>query len=122
MRSTYERLTGNAWTAADSRAYADNRIADIPADRVVSALEAVSQRTPARVNSFNYFVKSIVAADPPRNRAWHRKQLDRIIRAARDKSVGLAGGTIADLAEDVKCACTREGVVFDNDLFNQLVG
>jgi hypothetical protein len=122
VRSAYERLTGNSWTAADSRVYDENQIADVPADRVVSALEAVSQRTPARVNSFNYFVRAIVASSQPRNRAWHKKQLDRIVRITRDKSVGLADGSLADFVEDVKCACARDGVIFDNDLFNELVG
>jgi hypothetical protein len=28
---------------------------------------------------------------------------------------------MADFVEDVKCCCAREGVVFENDLFNELV-
>jgi len=27
-----------------------------------------------------------------------------------------------DFREDVKCACAREGVAFNNDIFNELVG
>ena len=81
----------------------------------------MSQRTPARVNSFNYFVKSIAEAAQPKNRAWHRKQLERIVRAVQENSVGGAGGTIADLADEVKHACAREAVIFDNNFFNELV-
>lgn len=28
---------------------------------------------------------------------------------------------MADLVSDVKSACAREGVMFDNDLFNELI-
>jgi len=39
----------------------------------------------------------------------------------RGNMVGRAVYSLADFVEDVKCACAREGVVFDNDLFNELI-
>ncbi len=47
--------------------------------------------------------------------------LEKIVHRIRDNSVG-ADLSQADFVEDVKCACAREGVQFDNDLFNELVG
>jgi hypothetical protein len=35
--------------------------------------------------------------------------------------MGLASYGIADLAFDVKSACVREGVMCDNDLFNEVI-
>ena len=49
------------------------------------------------------------------------KQLEKIVRRIRDSAVGRRNYSGIDLIEDVKCACAREGVIFDNDLFNELV-
>ena len=55
--------------------------------------------------------------------AYHyfRKGLEKIDRRIRDSSVGRSGYSRIDFVEDVKCACAREGVPFDNDIFNELV-
>jgi len=80
------------------------------------------RRTPAKINSFNYFVKEIVALPDSRNRAWKKKQLEKIVRRIRDSTVGHADYSAIDFLEDVKCACARDGVRFDDDIFNELVG
>ena len=67
-------------------------------------------------------MKEVVTLRDPRNRAWQKKQLEKIVRRIRDSSVGRAGYSPIDFTEDVKCACAREGVAFDHDLFNELVG
>jgi len=36
--------------------------------------------------------------------------------------VGHADYCALDFLEDVKCACAREGIHFDDDIFNGLVG
>jgi cellulose biosynthesis protein BcsQ len=74
-----------------------------------------------QLNSFKYFIKEITAQPDPRNRAWQKKRLERIVHKIRDISVGRSGYLMADFVEDVKCGCAREGVVFENDLFNELV-
>jgi hypothetical protein len=38
------------------------------------------------------------------------------------RTVGRADYSAIDFLEDVKCACAREGVRFDDDIFNELVG
>jgi hypothetical protein len=93
----------------------------LPAARVISVLEEVTRRTPTKINSFKYFVKEIVAQPDPRNRAWQKKRLEKIVHKIRDISVGRSDYSTADFVEDVKCACAREGIVFENDLFNELV-
>ena len=31
-------------------------------------------------------------------------------------------GSAIDFLEDIKCACAREGIQFDDDIFNELIG
>jgi len=121
VRAAYERVTGNRWSKLDSEAYNENGITKLPADKIISAMETVTQRTSAKIRSFNYFVKEIVRLPDPRNRAWQKKQLGKIVRRIRDSSVGRAGYSQGEFVEDVKCACAREAVPFDNDIFNELV-
>ncbi len=122
VRSAYERTTGNRWNRSDTDAFLQNRLHQVPVEKIIATLESVAQRTPTKVNSFNYFVREIVASPDTRSRAWRKKQLERIIRRVRDNATGLASYTGPDFLEDVKCACARERVPFDNDLFNELAG
>jgi len=121
VRATYEKVTGNRWSKSDSETYADHRLDQVSIDIIISALEAVSQRTPVKINSFKYFVKEITALPDPRNRARQKKQLGNIVRRIRDNSVGRADYSEIDFREDVKCACAREGIAFSSDIFNELV-
>ncbi len=121
VREAYEKATGNRWSQSDSEAYLQNNIANLPATKIVSVLETVVRRTPTKINSFKYFAKEITAQPDPRNRAWQKKRLERIVHKIRDISVGRGDYSMADFVEDVKCGCAREGVVFQNDLFNELV-
>ena len=122
VREAYEKATGNRWNQSDSEAYEQNGIANIPADKIISVLDVVIRRTPITINSFKYFVKEIVAQPDPHNRAWQKKRIEKIVHKIRDISVGRNRYSMADFVEDVKCSCAREGVAFDNDAFNELVG
>jgi hypothetical protein len=121
VREAYEKATGNRWNQSDSEAYEQNKIVDVPAAKTVSVLDAVVRRTPTKINSFKYFVKEITAQPDPRNRAWQKKRLEKIMHKIRDISVGRSGYSMADFVEDVKCSCAREGIMFESDLFNELV-
>jgi len=121
VRDAYEKATGNTWNVSDFTAYEEHGLEKLPAGKIVSAIHAVARRTPAKINSFRYFVKEIVAVPDPRNRAWQKKQLEKIVRRIRDNSVGREVYSSIDLIEDVKCACAREAVPFDHDIFNELV-
>ena len=77
-------------------------------------------RTPVKINSFNYFVKEILAIPDPRNRAFQKKRLERIVRRVKEGHIGKASYSSIDVVADVKYACAREGLRFDNDLFNEL--
>jgi hypothetical protein len=121
VRAAYEKATGNRWTTSDSEAYTENQIATVPLHRILSVLESVPHRTPAKINSFNYFIKEIAASQDPRNRAWQKKQLEKIVQRVRDNAVGRNDYSMSDFVEDVKRTCARENVVFDNDMLDELV-
>jgi hypothetical protein len=121
VREAYEKATGNRWNQSDSEAYEQNGIANVPPAKIISIVETVVRRTPTKINSFKYFVKEIIAQPDPRNRAWQKKKLEKIVHKIRDISVGREDYSMADFVEDVKFGCAREGIIFDNDAFNELV-
>jgi hypothetical protein len=121
VREAYEKATGNRWNQSDSEVYEQNNVFNLPASNIIPVLEAVTRRTPTKINSFKYFVKEITTQPDPRNRAWQKKRLEKILHKIRDISVGRSGYSMSDFVEDVKCNCAREGIVFENDLFNELV-
>lgn len=121
VRTAYSRITRNNWNSSDHESYVETTIVNIPVEKVVSVMETVARRTPTKINSFRYFVKEIVALPDRHNRAGQKKQLEKIVRRIRDSAMGRRNYSGIDLVEDVKCACAREGVIFDNDLFNELL-
>jgi len=120
VKSAYCQITGNPWLPSDSEAYAENAINRIPTSKAAATMEAVKQRTGARINSFNYFVKEILTSQDPRNGQHQKRALAKIVKRIRDLHVGAHNYSIVDFVDDVKRACACEGVVFDNDLFNSL--
>src|SRR5436305_15295312 len=46
IRAAYERATGNRWRKSDSEAYNENGLQKVPAEKIISNLEAVARRTP----------------------------------------------------------------------------
>jgi hypothetical protein len=119
--STYTQVTKNAWLEADTAAYLKNGIQQVAVDQVKSVLLAIAERAGSRINSFSYFVKEILATKESRTTAARRKALAAIVKTVRENHVGLANYGMSDFVYDVKAACARSGVVFDNDLFNAVV-
>ena len=121
IRNAYSRITGNPWVTSDSQSYEQNGIRTVPALKVLAVMQAVKQRSLTRINSFNYFVKEILDTTTPRNLQQQSQALAEIIERVRELHVGANHYTIADFVLDVKRACAREGVLFDNDLFNSIL-
>jgi hypothetical protein len=119
--TAYTTVTKNPWLQTDTVSYLQYRVDQIPAERVKAVIQAVFQRAEARINSFSYFVKEIAASTEKRTAGGRRKKLAAILHRVRENHIGSAQYSISDLIFDVKAACAREGVVFDNDIFNQLI-
>jgi hypothetical protein len=114
------QITGNSWGTSDCQTYQQNEIRKVPLSKVLSAMQAVKQRSLTRINSFNYFVKEILDTTTQRNLQQQSQALAEIIKQVRDLHMGANQYTIADFVFDVKRACAREGVLFDNALFNSI--
>jgi hypothetical protein len=119
--STYTQITKNPWLEADTAVYLENDIQQVSLDQVKSVLLAVAERAGSRINSFSYFVKEILATKDLRTTGSRRRALAAIVRTVRDSHIGLANYGVSDFVYNVKAACARSGVVFDNDLFNAVV-
>jgi hypothetical protein len=79
--------------------------ANVPVGIIISVLETVARQTPAKFNSFKYFMKEIVTVPDPHKCSWQKKRLKKIVLRIRDNSVGCAHFSYADFVEDVKCTC-----------------
>lgn len=119
--TTYQSITGNKPTKKDQEVY--SQLKDIPVEVIEQGIRIISQRAPQKPGSLAYFVKGIVdlynagEAAPTAS----KPQLRAIIERLRTAHAG-SKYSIADLSEDVKRACAREGLLFDHELFNELIG
>ncbi|MCI0625484.1 MAG: hypothetical protein L0387_28210 [Acidobacteria bacterium] len=119
--TAYTSVTRNPWLQTDTVSYLQHHVDQVPIEKVKTVIQTVFERAECRINSFAYFVKEILATNDLRTLGGRRKALAGIIRRVRENHMGLASYAIADLVVDVKSACAREGVMFDNDLFNELI-
>jgi hypothetical protein len=115
----YEELTGNKWKKADDETYL--KIKNVPLEMIEQGIRLATQRATSRPNSLAYFVKEITSQTNPsqQSRTRQKKAIERIVNQIRELSTG-GNKSFADFAEDVKRACAREGIGFDNDLFNEI--
>ncbi len=119
--TAYTSVTRNPWLQTDTVAYLQHHVGQVAVEKVKMVIQTAFQRAESRVNSFSYFVKEILAVSDPRILGVRRKALATIIRRIRANHTGLSKYGVADLVFDVKNACPREGVIFDNDLFNEVM-
>lgn len=117
----YQSLTGNnSWTKSDKTAY--QKIKHLPLKEVATLIKSTLEKAHQKPASLAYFVK--VYQNPteanPTNREINKRKIEAIMKRLRESHVGSAY-TMADLAFDVKTQCAREGIVFDNNLFNELL-
>ena len=119
--TAYTTITRNPWLQTDTVSYLQNHIHQVPVEKIKTVIQIVHDRAESRVNSFTYFVKEILATNDGRSMGGRRKALAAIVRRVRESHTGAVNYGIADLVFDVKNTCVREGVIFDNDLFNALI-
>lgn len=120
VKAAYTRETGNCWRQADAAAY--EKIKHIQAEKIVQAIVAAKTRAASRPNSFSYFIKEILDQANPsaQSRTSRKHALKRIVDRIRYLHLGAHDYTPIDFIEDVKTASACEGVLFDNDLFNEI--
>ncbi len=121
VKEAYERETDNQWKPSDSSAY--EKIKHVPTEKIIQAIISAKARSASRPNSFSYFIKEILDQANPssQSRISRKHALKKIVDRIRSLHIGGHNYTAIDFIEDVKTACAREGVSFDNDLFNELM-
>ncbi len=118
--AAYELETNNRWRSSDIAAY--EKVKHVPTEKIIQAIIAAKARAASRPNSFSYFIKEILHQANPsaQSRISCKHALKRIIDRIRFLHIGAHKYTAIDFIEDVKITCSREGILFDNDLFNDL--
>jgi DNA-binding Lrp family transcriptional regulator len=119
--AAYERETNNRWRSSDATAY--EKVKHVPIEKINQAIIAAKARAASRPNSFSYFIKEILDQANPtsQSRITRKHALKKILDRIRFLHIGAHNYTTIDFIEDVKIACACEGVLFDNDLFNELM-
>lgn len=118
---TYQNLTGNRATFADLAAY--RKIAYLGAETVIFYMQQIFERSLEPIGSFAYFVKAVSKAtqEQQRSRAAQKRNLEKIVERIRQSHVG-SRTLISDLIEEIKRACIRDNVSYNNDLVNEILG
>ncbi len=117
VRALYCKLTGNAWKSSDADAYAE--VADVAAEEIVAAMRRVADRTPARPNSFRYFLREIKAGMETGVAERDVLKLLEVAKEVRSLNTGRYGYTDADFREDVKVAAARRGAAYGPSLLEE---
>jgi hypothetical protein len=121
MMTIYQTLTGNtSWTKNDKISY--EKIKHLSLQEVTTLIKSTLEKAHQKPASLAYFVKAYEnpTQTNPANREANKRKIEAIMKKLRESHVG-AIYTIADLAFDVKAKCVRDGIVFDNNLFNELL-
>ncbi len=116
----YQKLTKNIWSKTDQQTY--NKIKNIPLEIIEQTIITVLERSTSHPNSLNYFIKEIKNQSNPssQNKAQRKKAMEKIVTEIRNRNVG-GKTSFSDFLEDIKRACIRENVIFDNDVLNEIL-
>jgi DNA-binding MarR family transcriptional regulator len=119
----YQSLTGNNWTKADQAAY--KKIATESLERIEQGVKRAFDRAASHPGSFAYFTKEILNPSLSKSKVNERQsaKLRQIIEQVREARIGVGSEYTAEhFRQDVERACGREQMIFDYDLFNEIIG
>jgi len=117
----YKNLTGNdSWTKSDVAAY--EKLKHLSLQEISQLIKSTLEKAHQKPASLAYFVKAYLTPTQanPANKSAVKAKLAAIVERKREAHVGTRY-TIADLTFDVKSECIREGISFDNELFNDII-
>ena len=112
----YQKITGNNWSKPDFVAY--QKIKNVSIEAIETGIRLATERSSNRPNSLAYFIKEIMATANPskQNRSQRKKAMQKIIDRVSNSFIG-SSYFMSDFVYKVKDLCLKEGVAFDNDLF-----
>jgi hypothetical protein len=117
----YQEVTRNSWTKADRETYQE--ISEVPIQAIEQGIRLAANRAKTTPNSLAYFKAEILRqVTPQQSRSQQKQAIKEIVDRYRNLKAGSRTYTIADLCANVKEACLKEGVAFNDDLFSEIIG
>ena len=120
----YQSLTGKTWTKTDQAAY--EKVKHLSIEQLDQLMRTIHNRSTEVIGSFAYFAKSILAETASgkenRSRAALKKKLEKMVAEVRALHAGTQNYQISDLIYDLKNRCAREGLIWNDDVANELLG
>lgn len=120
VKTTYQDITGNPWSAKDTKAYAE--IAAIPPETIEAAIRVAFSRAPAPPRSLAYFIPEIKTQhQPPKsNRAANKRQLREIAEEVRTRFVGHSL-TMGEFSEQIKHLAANRGINYGGGMLTEVL-
>jgi hypothetical protein len=119
----YEQLTGRTWTTADWKSL--DQISGISDDRLEFLMRTIHNRAGNTIGSFAYFAKAILteeAGPPQMSRAALKRKYEQFVKEIRSIHVGSNEWDPSDMVFLLKTKCSREGISWNDDVANEVLG
>ncbi len=122
VMTKYLALTGKKWSRGDTDNY--RKIEHIPLHEILDLMETIKNRSAHPIGSFAYFARAVLRekTDPPQppGRKSLRKKMQKLVEEVRNLRTG-ANLPPSEFAYEVKIRWLKEGLAWDDDLFNDVV-
>ncbi len=121
VMTIYQTLTGKKWGKSDTAHY--QKIAHYSVEQLEIWMTLIHNRTSKPIGSFAYFASAIekeMAIPAQESRASIKKNLEKIVSEIRDLHIGENDFKLSDLAYETKMRCIREGITWNDDVFNEI--
>jgi DNA-binding Lrp family transcriptional regulator len=119
----YQTLTGNSWSKRDQTAY--EKVMDLSLGELEEKMRTIFNRSSEPIGSFAYFAKAILEESKDKgidSRAKLKKRLTLMWNDIRNSKVGSQDTSLSDLVHDLKMRCINEGVQWNDDIVNEVIG
>jgi hypothetical protein len=123
ISSLFEKLTGKEWSEADTKAF--QQVAHIPIDRLEFLMRTIHNRAGNTIGSFAYFAKAILTEEsgpPQMSRAALKRKYEQFMKEIRSIHVGSNEWDPSDMVYLLKTKCAKEGITWNDDIANEILG
>jgi hypothetical protein len=124
IKKEFERLTGNRWSRYDDAAL--DQLKEVPARQILNLLPAIHARAKNPIGNFAFFATSIlreVSTAPAAQPRHHlRRRYEKLAADVASVNLGRDEMRPSDWVAALKARCAREGLQWDDDLANEILG
>jgi hypothetical protein len=119
----YEQLTGRTWTTADWKSL--DQISHVQDERLEFLMRTIHNRAGNTIGSFAYFAKAILTEEsgpPQMSKAALKRKYEQFAKEIRSIHVGSNEWDPSDMVFLLKTKCSREGITWNDDIANEVLG